>query len=135
MGCAGKRPVFMKLLHISDFHVRPPDCTGPYDRDRPYRTHLVRDVRTLTDQLGSVDAILVGGNVAYCGAAEEYAAAITWVTELAEACGCLLERVFVIPGNHDIDRRAITSSAAVRNVHAAISRATNDRRRAIRSRD
>jgi len=95
------------------------------DPDRPYRTLLIQDARDRTRTLGAVDAILVGGDIAFRGAPEEYAAALDWLKELSDQCGCPLERVFVIPGNHDVDRAVITGSASVRNVQAAISNASN----------
>lgn len=100
------------------------------DPDRPYRTRMVQDARSRVDRLGAVGAILVGGDVAFKGHPQEYEAAKTWIGELAQACGCPFERVFVIPGNHDVDRSVITRFAAVRNAHAAIKAALPDRREA-----
>lgn len=74
------------------------------DADRPYRTRMVQDVRARCDTLGPVGAVLIGGDVAFKGDPQEYQVAFTWFNELAEACGCPLERVFVVPGNHDVDR-------------------------------
>jgi hypothetical protein len=51
----------MLLLNISDIHFRHPFCNTQMDPDRPYRTMLIQDARSLTDRLGPVDAILVGG--------------------------------------------------------------------------
>lgn len=90
------------------------------DPDQPYRTRLIQDARDLTKSLGTIDAILVGGDIASRGAPEEYDAALKWLKELIDRCGCPLERVFVVPGNHDVDRNVITGSASVRNVQAAI---------------
>src|SRR5690606_33207272 len=92
------------LLHISDIHFRAPDCVNPdLDADRPIRTRLVQDVRMRCETLGSVGAILVGGDIAFKGDKVEYESAFKWFSELADACGCPLERVFVVPGNHDVD--------------------------------
>src|ERR1700683_3702718 len=118
----------MLLLHISDIHFRYPLCDSDMDPDRPYRTRLIQDARDLATQLGSVDAILVTGDVAFCGAPEEYVAALSWLTQLATACGCRLERIFVVPGNHDVDRKIIRDNASVRNVQLAVSSAPRDRR-------
>jgi predicted phosphodiesterase len=103
-------------------------CDSDMDPDRPYRTRLIQDARDLATQLGSVDAILVTGDVAFCGAPEEYVAALSWLTQLATACGCRLERIFVVPGNHDVDRKIIRDNASVRNVQLAVSSAPRDRR-------
>ena len=117
------------LLHISDIHFRAPDCLDPdQDPDRPYRTRLLRDVRARVAELGPVSAILVGGDIAFKGAPEEYRTAMIWIRELAAVAGCPVERVFVIPGNHDVDRDIIRRTAAVRNVQAAITRANRENR-------
>lgn len=115
----------MLILHISDIHFRSPNCANPdLDPDRPYRTRLIQDARARSDELGPVGAILVGGDVAFKGDRAEYAAALEWLRELAEAVKCPLERVFVVPGNHDVDRRVIIDSPATRNAQNAIINAT-----------
>lgn len=119
----------MLLLHISDIHFRAPDCLDPnLDPDRPYRTRLLQDVRGMVAELEPVSAILVGGDIAFKGASEEYEAAMTWIRELAAVSGCPIERVFVTPGNHDVDRSVILQMPATRNVQAAITRASQDYR-------
>lgn len=83
---------------------------------------------------GSVSAILVSGDIAFKGAAEEYQTAMTWLRELAAVAGCPVERVFVVPGNHDVDRSVIGRAPATRNAQAAIARAPQHRReRELRS--
>lgn len=119
----------MLLLHISDIHFRAPDCLNPdLDPDRPYRTRLVQDVRHRTETLGSIGAIVVGGDIAYKGDPQEYVTAFAWLKELAEACRCPLERVFVVPGNHDVDRGEIIRSPSTRNAQQAIEQALPQRR-------
>lgn len=119
----------MLLLHISDIHFREPDCVNPeLDPDRPYRTRMIQDVRQRVQVIGPVGAMLIGGDVAFKGHPAEYEVAKAWIHDLADACGCHLERIFVIPGNHDVDRGAITRSAAVRNAQAAIITAQPNRR-------
>ncbi|MDE0166781.1 MAG: metallophosphoesterase [Bryobacterales bacterium] len=125
----------MLLLHIADIHFRAPNCINPdTDPDRPFRTRMVQDVRERIQQHGPVGALLIGGDIAFKGDPEEYKAAIWWLEEFADACGCPMERVFVIPGNHDIDRRVIINSPAVRNAQAAIvSAAPHERERELRT--
>jgi hypothetical protein len=119
----------MLLLHISDIHFREPNCVNPdMDPDRPYRTRMIQDARERIERIGPLGAILIGGDVAFKGHPLEYEAAKSWIGELAEACGCPLERVFIIPGNHDVDRGVIARSAAVRNAQAAIMAAASHRR-------
>ena len=117
------------LLHISDIHFRAPDCLDPnLDPDRPYRTLMLQDIRTRRAELETVGAILIGGDIAFKGAPEEYQTAMDWILELAAAAGCPLQRIFVIPGNHDVDRAIIRNTPAVQNAQAAIARADHHRR-------
>ena len=119
----------MLLLHISDIHFRSPACLHPeQDPDRPYRTLMVQDVRNRLRRLGAAHAILVGGDIAFKGAPDEYEIAMAWIEELSSAACCPLERIFVIPGNHDVDRATISNSPAVQNAQAAIMRADDDER-------
>lgn len=115
----------MLLLNIADIHFNYPLCSTNMDPDRPYRTMLIQDARAKSATLGPVDAILVCGDVAYHGLTEEYETAFVWLQELREATRCSLERVFVVPGNHDVDRGVIRGSASVRNVQSAIAAANN----------
>ena len=119
----------MLLLHIADIHFRAPQCATPsMDPERPYRTVLLSDVESRVRKLGPVDAILVGGDVAFRGATEEYTAALDWLKQLAKAASCTLEQVLVVPGNHDVDRSAVRDQPSIRNVQQAIIRATPETR-------
>ena len=119
----------MLLLHIADIHFRAPDCVNPrMDPELPFRTRMVQDVVNRVQDYGGIGALLVGGDIAFQGDPQEYAAANEWLTVFANACGCPMERVFVIPGNHDVDRRVIGQSTAVRNAQAAILRVGSDKR-------
>jgi predicted phosphodiesterase len=121
----------MLLLHVSDIHFRMPLCANPaIDPDRPYRTRLILDVRDWVKQLGPVSAILVSGDIAFRGASAEYEAAYAWLRELAYAAGCSLKRVYVVPGNHDVDRSVIASSVSTRNAQRAIANAHPHQREA-----
>jgi GTPase-associated adaptor domain-containing protein/calcineurin-like phosphoesterase family protein len=118
----------MLILNISDIHFRYPICDSILDPDRPFRTRLIQDARSRAAELGAVDAIIVGGDIAYGGSPKEYEAAYTWIYQLADECGCKLEHVFVIPGNHDVDRKIASDNPSVRNVHGAITNAEPHRR-------
>lgn len=115
----------MLILHLSDIHFRDPICATDRDPDKPFRTRLVQDARRRAELLGSIDAILVGGDIAFAGKPAEYEAALAWLYELADACGCKRERIYVVPGNHDIDRDIILGSLSVQNAQQAIIRASD----------
>jgi len=46
------------------------------------------------------------------------------VQQLAAISGCPLSRIFVVPGNHDVDRQMIRNSVPIQNVQHAIASAT-----------
>jgi len=122
----------MLLLHLSDIHFRHPVCNSDSDPDRPFRTRLIQDARERVKKLGPVDAILVGGDIAFAGKPEEYQAALKWLFELADACGCDHSRIYVIPGNHDVDQDVIKKDVSVQNAQRAIISASNKERELLR---
>jgi predicted phosphodiesterase len=128
----------MLILHLSDIHFHYPACASDRDPDKPFRTRLFQDARERAEKLGPIDAIVVGGDIAFAGKPEEYVEALKWLHELADACGCKRARIYVIPGNHDIDRQMIIENLAVQNAQQAIIRAAdkeNELARQLRHRD
>lgn len=121
----------MRLLHLSDIHFKEPECMEPMtDPERPYRTLLRADLEVLCGEK-SVDAILVSGDIAFKGHHAEFATAGGWLKELAAACGCRPDRIYVVPGNHDVDRSVCRNSTAISNAQAAIARADNQHRESV----
>lgn len=112
----------MLMLHISDIHFKSPDCLDPWmDPDAPVRTRMMRDLTEQVQKQGKVGAILIGGDVAFKAAPDEYQTARAWIQQLAQISGCPKERIFVVPGNHDVDRGAIKGSVQIQNVQHAIA--------------
>lgn len=125
----------MRLLHLSDIHFRSPDCENPAtDSNQPYRTLLAQDVVDLCRDGKAVDAILVGGDIAFKGASAEYKVARAWLLDLASQCGCRPEGIYVVPGNHDVDRGVCTRSLAISNAQHAIATAPDDARESVMKR-
>jgi hypothetical protein len=110
----------MLILHLSDIHFKAPQCNTDYDPNRPYRTRMVQSVRDFTAQLGPVDAILVSGDIAYRADPSEYRAALAWLRELATDCRCPPECIYVVPGNHDVDRGVIKRKRSIQNAQKQI---------------
>ncbi|BAT53545.1 hypothetical protein NOS3756_25060 [Nostoc sp. NIES-3756] len=92
-------------LHLSDWHQKGQD----FDRD-VVRDALINDIRKrekISPDLAKIDFIIFSGDVAYSGKKEEYEAAQKYLFDpVLEATGLPIERLFIIPGNHDIDRDA-----------------------------
>ena len=122
----------MVLLHISDIHFKSPECLTPdLDPNVPYRTRMLRDIRNFISDLGSVSAILISGDIAFKGAREEYQIAATWIRELCAAANCPQEQVYLVPGNHDVDRVKIRRRPDIQNVQAAIIDASDTSREGV----
>jgi len=92
--------VSITWLHISDFHIRSGD---PYDRDQVLGA-LVRSVADYRHQGRSPDLIFATGDIAHSGKQAEYDLVGKFFDDLLTAAGLAKERLFVIPGNHDVDR-------------------------------
>jgi predicted MPP superfamily phosphohydrolase len=112
----------MRLLHLSDIHFREPDCLDPpTDPERAYRTRLLNDLVSLCRER-AVDAILVGGDIAYKAHPAEFKVATEWLKRVADQTGCPHDRIYVVPGNHDVDRAICRSSMSIANAQGAIAR-------------
>lgn len=92
------------LLHLSDIHFTGSSGTSVYDLDADVRNELSRDAAKLTKPLGGATGVLVTGDIAYSGKREQYERAASWLVDLCREIGCREESVWVVPGNHDVDR-------------------------------
>ena len=121
----------MRLLHLSDIHFRAPACLEPLtDPELPYRTRLRADLEELCAER-SVDMILVSGDVAFKGHSAEFRVADAWLRDLATRSGCRQDRIYVVPGNHDVDRSICRELMAVSNAQGAIANAPRNRKEAV----
>lgn len=96
----------MLFLHLSDIHFNSKEINRRDDPNAGLRDDLVEDVKFMRKTLGRpADAILISGDIAFGGGEVEYDFAYKWLdTTLCPAAGCSIEDVFVIPGNHDVNR-------------------------------
>jgi 3',5'-cyclic AMP phosphodiesterase CpdA len=90
----------LKWLHISDFHFKGGD---PYDRDVVLGA-LVRSVGKYRGRGVRADLIFATGDVAHSGKPNEYEAATAFFDALLDAAQVEKSRLFIVPGNHDVDR-------------------------------
>ena len=87
-------------LHVSDFHIRSGD---PYDRDVVLRA-LTKSVKDFRERGRRPDLIFATGDIAFSGKTAEYELATQFFDDLIEAAGLKRRNLYVIPGNHDVDR-------------------------------
>ena len=94
-------------LHLSDWHQKG----TTFDR-LVVRDALLRDIKErcqgISADLETIDFIVLSGDIAYSGKPEEYAAVREHlIVPLLDATGLGPERLFIVPGNHDLDRDAL----------------------------
>jgi len=87
-------------LHVSDFHLQDGD---PYDRDVVLRS-LVKSVERFRTNGRKPDLVFATGDVAASGKAGEYELATRFFDDLINAAALQRRHLFVVPGNHDVDR-------------------------------
>lgn len=97
----------MLFVHLSDIHFRAKEITRRDDPNAGLRDDMVADVTRMRQEIGrSANGILISGDIAFAGDKDEYKFAYEWLNSaLCPAAGCRIEDVFVIPGNHDVDRK------------------------------
>ena len=89
-------------LHVSDFHLSD---KGPYDQEVILRS-LVSSVKHFRENENRApDLIFATGDIAGNGNEKEYAVATKFFNDLLDAAGLKRDRLFIIPGNHDVDRK------------------------------
>lgn len=92
------RPV--SWLHVSDIHMSVREA---WSQDVVLKAMCER-IAQLRKQGVAPDFVLATGDLAFSGKAEEYALVRDFFDALCTASDVPKERVFCVPGNHDIDR-------------------------------
>jgi len=111
---ASPAPDSITLVHLSDIHFSKLSPGGDGVLDEDVRNEVRNDVLRMAAQLGKVHGFIVTGDIAFSGKEEEYQRAEAWLLELCQKTGCREEDVWVICGNHDVQRPIIESSIMVR---------------------
>lgn len=94
----------LSFIHLSDIHFRK-YSGDPYDIDEDLRNELIYDIsHCLTKQIATVDGVLICGDIAFSGKAEEYEAATDFLDKICDSLKLDKSRIFCVPGNHDIDQ-------------------------------
>jgi predicted MPP superfamily phosphohydrolase len=108
------------FAHLSDIHFGGYREGAVFDVDSDIRRELIHDMRLLLDRAGSLDAILIGGDIAGKGREDEYRSAATWIDQLCDEFGLPPEMVFCVPGNHDVHQSAISGDSILQAAQRAL---------------
>jgi tetratricopeptide (TPR) repeat protein/predicted phosphodiesterase len=104
----------LRVLHVSDLHERVEldwmddkrknqIRSGAAGRYRVLGNNLKNALNTVLES-GKVDLVCFSGDIADWGLPEEYKAANSRINMILETLGVPKERLFLIPGNHDVHR-------------------------------
>lgn len=113
----------MRFLHISDLHFGIERRKGLEETSKIIRKNYMA---TLTEQIRNivrkepVDFIVFTGDVAWKASQNEYKDAKQWLTSLLEVCGLKNDKLYICPGNHDINRDIRVLSIFGKNKIASI---------------
>lgn len=100
------------FIHLSDIHFGHEKDGGLVTINDDAKERLLGDAAAEIAKTGMrATGIIVTGDIAYSAKYEEYAKAGKWLDRLAECTGCSRLDIQMVPGNHDIDRDAITPVA------------------------
>jgi len=92
----------IRWLHISDLHFQ---ATVKYDAD-VVTAALLNSMQSLSSRFGKIDLVFVTGDIANSGKPAEYDRATEFFDRLLHVLGLSRAHLFVVPGNHDVDRVA-----------------------------
>lgn len=99
-----------RWIHLSDIHTGHGDRAYAWDQSLVL-AEIVRDIGVQRGKQPEppIDAILVTGDIGNTGAGRtptEYETAAKWLGDVAAAAGVTPAQIFLVPGNHDVDRGA-----------------------------
>ncbi|MEO5727626.1 MAG: metallophosphoesterase, partial [Byssovorax sp.] len=98
--------ILFSWIHLADLQIGRGGGAPGWDRQLVLEG-LRKDIASWRSYgVPAPDAIFVTGDIAQSGAADEYASARDWLLGVAGSVGLGPDRVFVVPGNHDVDRTA-----------------------------
>lgn len=104
----------LRILHLSDLHERKAVPGMDEERLAKIRLGMARRTRVLEanflsvlteiSQNGPIDLICFTGDIADWGLAEEYVDAEARIRKILQAAQVPIDRLFLVPGNHDVQR-------------------------------
>lgn len=94
----------LRILQLSDIHnISCPKAMDPF---KNMRHELIKDIKGYCEaNQCSFDAILICGDIAFSGAEDEYDKSREFISKLCDTVGCKSYQVYVVPGNHDKERK------------------------------
>jgi 3',5'-cyclic AMP phosphodiesterase CpdA len=112
-------------LHLSDLHLKADETAIEKDQT----TKLKDDIsNVIAKENINLDAVFFNGDIAFSGQRHQYQQAISWFDDILDSCGLSRQRdkLFIVPGNHDVDRSKVNKPAFVLPQYEDFARALLD---------
>jgi len=92
------------ILHLSDIHIC---CEGDesFDFGVVFDPLIERIKEDRKSKKIDVELVFLTGDIAFQGIKEEYDIAAEYLTRLMQEIDLPAERLFIVPGNHDVNRK------------------------------
>lgn len=113
----------LRYLHISDLHLsKSTGDTTARNAEQFNQDFVTRSMLNAIDELvqrhgKTLDLVFVTGDVVRQGKDDEYAVAKDFCQRLLEVAGVTSDRLFLVPGNHDVDRSMVPKGHQSRLYH------------------
>src|SRR5258708_3236125 len=92
----------LKILHISDLH---------FSENGVAQDNVLNSLSMKIEELCKLEIkpnlLVITGDIAYSGKAAEYDRAREFIDRITKHCEITVDKIFMIPGNHDVDRTKI----------------------------
>ncbi len=105
-------------LHISDIHFGHGSTEYQWNQ-RFVIDSILRDIRRLSDDIPKPEVILLTGDIAFSGGVKqnsEYEDAKNWLNSLATSVKLTPKDIFIVPGNHDVQRNVDENNRDVKRL-------------------
>ena len=116
----------LTFVHLSDIHFREDRTDTQYDEvQADLRNEIELNLQALFCEVDAT-GILVTGDIAFAGREAEYKSARAWFEKLSGIVRCGVDGIWVVPGNHDVDRSLIARSPSLQSAHLSVRAASAD---------
>jgi 3',5'-cyclic AMP phosphodiesterase CpdA len=101
----------ISIIHLSDFHF-----------NKENESEIETVLKSLIDDINNLKAkynispyfIVISGDIADKGAKSDYDFAVKWLYNMMDNFDISRDRVFIVPGNHDIDRTQLLKFSEIK---------------------
>jgi predicted MPP superfamily phosphohydrolase len=88
---------------LANLHARADRENQWFARYRVLGPEWTKNLNEIVEE-GAIDIVCLTGDIADWGRKDEYAFAAEFIQQLMEALRLTMDRFFIVPGNHDVDR-------------------------------